>query len=570
MVDMDVDAPFDEMPGEVQTTQGNIDEIPEVDVTEEDIQNSGENAENWLIYGNDYENRRLFSGDSVTPETVSNLEVEYQFELLEPHNDFQGSPIIVQGDPPIMYVTFGPDHVFALNARTGEELWHTVYEPAAGSDPNSPPAERGVAVLGDMVYKSTLDLGVLALNRYTGEEVWYYNGACVYRGEPIDNGELMPDELVWAREVGSTSSWPPIIYDGILLKGSFGGEFGVSGFFDAIDVETGTPIWRVNMTVPDKWVGESWQFGGATAWPAGALDRENETVIIPSANPGPWYGTVRPGWNPYSAGKVAVDVHTGEYRWHYQDAPHDWWDYDSPNPAIVFDAEVDGEERRLVCWAGKTGWVYTIDAESGRLVQRSDEYVQHLNMFDLPPKNDLENAPWIMTDLLGGTNPQTNAYDPESNTLILKGTNTPIKFSWHEVAYEPGERYIGMDTIRHEEDDGTVPEWNGSSGVIAGLDPVSGEVKWQDWFGETTSGCGGCVTTTTGVTFAGSTEGQFFAYETETGERLWEDDLGVGVAGDPVVWEDPGAGTVSVAITAGGRRGPSGNIVTVYSMDIDN
>ncbi|WP_344572697.1 hypothetical protein, partial [Winogradskya humida] len=178
------DAPWDEKPGESHVEQYDTDVIPEVEITEEDLHQTSEDETNWLMFGGGYEGQRHTTADLITPENADQLELEYSVELAEPHNDFQGSPLIVHGDPPVMYETVGPDMLFVLNARTGELLWEHIYEPAVGASSETPPAERGPAVLGDMIYKSTLDLGVLAMNRYTGEEEWYYNGAAAYRGEP--------------------------------------------------------------------------------------------------------------------------------------------------------------------------------------------------------------------------------------------------------------------------------------------------------------------------------------------------------------------------------------------------
>ncbi|QLK26542.1 PQQ-binding-like beta-propeller repeat protein [Natrinema zhouii] len=688
LIDLPEDAPWSEKPGESVIEQGNIDQIPEVDVTEEDLAQTGEEPTNWLIMGGSYEAQRHTTADVITPENVDQLEAEYRLEVADDPNDFQGSPIVVDGDPPIMYTTVGPDMLYAINARTGELLWTHFYEPVVGASDETPPAERGPAVLGDTIYKSTLDLGVIAIDRYTGEERWYYNGAAAYRGEVAD--DVMHEELRWERSRGTTSSFPPLIYDGMLMKGSFGGEFGVSGFFDAIDLE-GNPQWRVNMTPEHEWVGDSWQHGGATAWASGAIEPENGSVVIPSANPGPWYGTVRPGYNPYSCGKVAVNASDGEYQWHHQDSPHDWWDYDSPSPPVVFEADVDGETQKFATWPGKTGWVYTVNMETGQLHQRSDEYVQHLNTFNLPPYDDLESAPWIMPDLIGGTNPQPSAYDPETQTLVVKGTNYPIKFSWFEVEYEPGTTYIGMDTVRktepvdaeegeqregdetpedeetadadeaevgeqregdetpgnetdaagneteaigneteaignetdtlgnetdtvgnetedggdklHEEeqernetdeeegDDGAeeeeeeeeedeetqqfadeeVPEWNQMAGVIAGIDPLSGDVKWQNWFSwRAGPPWGGSLTTATGVTFAGGPTGQLHAFDTETGEYLAAHEVGDhGVDGAPMSWYDPNEGKQYVAIPGGGGNQveEEGNTIAVFSLE---
>lgn len=647
------DAPWDEKPGESTVDQYDTGRIPEVDVTEADLRASGDDPRNWLVFGNNYEGHRHATADVITPETVDRLEFEYVLELGRPANDFQGSPLVVHGDPPIIYQTIGPDRLYAIDGRTGDVLWRHVYENADGTSAEAPPAERGPAVLGDTVYKSTLDLGVLAIDRYTGEQRWYYNGAAAYRGEVAD--DVRHEELQWKRARGTSSSFPPMIYDGRLLKGSFGGEFGVSGFFDAIDLD-GNPLWRVNMTPEREWVGDSWKHGGGTAWAAASLDPDGGTVVVPAANPGPWYGTVRPGYNPYTSGKVAIDVETGAYEWHYQDSPHDWWDYDSPSPAIVFEAAVDGEARTFAAWPGKTGWVYTVDVETGKLHQRSEEFVQHLNTWSLPPYRDVEEAPWIMPEVRGGTNPQTSAFDPTTRTMIVKGTNHPMKFSWFQVEYEPGELYRGMDTVRKERPSGVegggkdgdedgddpgpdpdvetphegivevgdegdgdgdsedenrsrnerepvettadgggesadaesedadesadgaappvdepVPEWNRNRGVIAGIDPLTGDVKWQNWYGwDETPPWGGSMTTATGITFAGDGRDLFVAVETETGAVLAEWDVGYAVSGAPISWYDPGTGKQYVAAPAGGEREDwtePGNRFAVLSLE---
>ncbi|MFC6768408.1 pyrroloquinoline quinone-dependent dehydrogenase [Natrinema soli] len=639
-MDLPDDAPWNEKPGESHVAQGDIDVIPEREITEEDLHQTTKDETNWLLFGGAYENQRHTTAEHITPDNVDEVELEWRIDLAPPHalepnpsHEFQGSPLVVDGDPPIMYITVGADQLYAVNARTGEKLWEHYYEPAVGYSEDAPPAERGPAVLGGTVYKSTLDLGVLAVDRYTGEEQWYYNGAAAYRGEVADG--LMHEELQWERERGSTSSFPPLIYDGKLMKGSFGGEFGVSGFFDAIDLE-GNPQWRFNMTPTEQWVGDSWQHGGGTAWASGAIEPEEGTVIVPSANPGPWYGTVRPGFNPFTCGKVAIDIESGEYQWHHQDVPHDWWDYDSPSPPLVFEEEHDGEPTKFATWPGKTGWVYTVNMETGQLHQRSDEYVQHVNTFSLPPYEDIENAPWMMPHLTGGTNPQPSSFDPNTRTMVVKGANEPMALSWYEEEYEAGERYMGMDiasaeppeeveepdeptlsaeevaeeedphleaeveeeedqededvdegedgeaTEDGEEDDGPPvgqarpdypEEWNGATGVIAGIDPYTGDVKWQEWYDWTNfHPRGGSFTTPTGLAFAGTPNGVMVAYDIESGDRLAEFEVADhGVDGAPMSWVDPHEEKQYIAMPAGGGHHTDvelGTTLAVFSLEI--
>lgn len=559
-------------PGETTVTRNDTDAIPEVDVTMEMLRNSPSNPETWLLYGGGFRNQRHMQGSQITPENVSELSQEWQINVGVTPGEYQGTPLIVPGDPPIMYQTNGPDHLRAMNPRTGDVLWHYNYDSLANV--GDPPANRGVTILGDTVYFTTLDMGIIALDRYTAEEQWFFNQARSYRDESVDDAstEIHP-ELDFVRNVGFSSGIPPIPYDGNLLKGSFGGEWGVTGWIDAVSTE-GDHEWRFNTTPPEEWVGDAWRHGSSTVWQPPAVDPESGTAVFPMGNPGPDFdATVRPGWNPYSTGKVALDASSGEYEWHFQESPHDWWDYDSPSPPFIFDAEVNGEERTLTSWPGKSGWLFTFDLETGAMVERSQEYVQHINMWALPAHEDLEGTPWNAPNLLGGTNPQPPAYDPESQTAIIKGQNIPWKISWTNTEYEQGSLYWGLHGLQFASEVDNPPEaWNGTPGVIAGIDPVSGEVKWENermlppW--------GGAMTTDTGLTFAGVAEGQLLALDTATGEELWSADLGVGVGGDPVSWYDPAEEKQYVAIQGGGEGpvggyGEQGDVLAVYSMQVD-
>ncbi|HKJ60240.1 MAG TPA: PQQ-binding-like beta-propeller repeat protein [Halobacteriales archaeon] len=554
-------------PGESEITRNDTDAIPEVDVTPEMLSGTHEDPETWLLYGGGYRNQRHTTADVITPDNVGDLQEEWRVNLGQRPGEYQGSPIIVPGDPPIMYQTNGPDHFRAMNARTGDILWHYQYSP--NSEIGDPPANRGVTVLGDRVYITTLDMGIAALDRYTAEELWYYNQAAEYRDEQVENPATeVHEETVFVRNVGFSSSIPPIYWEGQLLKGSFGGEYGVSGWIDAVDTE-GNSAWRVDATPQDEWVGDAWRHGGSPVWQPPAIDPETGTAVFPMGNPGPDFdATVRPGWNPYSTGKLALDAESGEYKWHYQESPHDWWDYDSPSPAVIFD---DGDQT-LATWAGKAGWVFTMDVETGELVERSQGFVQHMNMWQLPTFEDVEGAMWSAPSLIGGTDPQPSAYDPDSGLLIVKGANLPWKLSWTKTEYQQSQLYWSLEGFQFASAEAFPEGWNANAGVIAGVDPVSGEVVWQNW--HSLPVWGSSMTTATGLTFAGAPEGQFLALDTATGEELWSADLGVGVGGDPVSWYDPGTEKQYVAIQGGGEGpaggyGEKGDLLVVYSLQAE-
>ncbi|NEU55406.1 PQQ-binding-like beta-propeller repeat protein [Halorussus sp. MSC15.2] len=548
----------------------NIDDIPQRDITQQQLLDSGDDPEGWLLYGNNYERHHHTAADIITPENVSDLSLEWEIDNLPRAGDaagFQGTSLVVPGDPPILYQVNGPEQTRAINARTGDVLWYHMYHAKSPVAYEEPPANRGVAVLGDTLYKATLDYGVLALNRYNANEQWYYNGAYEYRDEKAEGppSMAMHDELqAWEKNRGEASNYPLIVYEDTLLKGSMGGEWGVHGWASGITTD-GNKKWHQGLTPPDQWVGDAWKHGGSTVWQAPALDPETGTAVIPTSNPGPWFGTVRPGFNPYTAGKVGIDWEDGEFQWNYQESPHDWWDYDSPSPAAIFEAEVDGETRKLASWPGKTAWVYTVDLETGELVQRSDEFSEHSNTWSMPEQS-LEASDWILPNLIGGTDPQPSSYDPQRNLLFLKATNMPMKLSWEYIPYEIGEPYEGMTYITADESQRqNIDGWDQPAGNITAVDPVTGEIKWQDWLAK--NPWGGLMSTVTGLTFAGTASGLFIAYDSETGDRLWTDKLSAGLDGNPVSWVDPKVNKQYVYIQGGGG---GQNTIAAYSLEAES
>lgn len=551
-------------PGTSEIVRNDIDAIPEVEVTKDMVMNSAEDPESWLLYGKGPRNHRHSMAETLTPENVGDLTLEWSMNLSGDEGDYQGTPLIVPGDPPIMYQTNGPDTTRAINARTGDVLWKWTYEPNVSL--GLLPADRGVTIIGDTLYRSTLDLGVIAMDRYTGDEKWYFNQTATYRGEEAEGD--MHEELVYTRGRFASSSIPPIPYDDVLMKGSFGGEWGVSGWIDGVNRD-GSHAWRFNTVPSHRWVGDSWKHGGGTVWQPPAVDPDSGIAVFPTGNPAPDFnGTVRPGPNEYTDGKVALDLEDGSeanYLWDYQEVAHDLWDYDSPSPPFIFTADVDGEERTMATWGGKTGWLFTVDLETGKLISRSEPYCQQFNMFAFPKKGEFTD--WMAPSLSGGTDPQPPAYDPESQTAIIKSTNTPWKMKWSDAEYSIGESYWG-GAFTSPDSNTDVPQHNGMNGVVAGIDPVDGTIKWEEYFENPV--WGGSLTTTTGLTIFGTNQDTLLIVDTETGEHLWEDDIGVGVGGDPVTWYDPETERQFLSVQGGGEgtgaTGTNGDRLVTYSV----
>jgi len=477
----------------------------------------------------------------------------------------EGTPIVVPGDPPIMYQTNGPNHAKCVNARTGELLWTYTYNNPddihgnEGADSRillcCDANNRGFAVLGDKVYMTTLDSGVVALDRYTGEQQWY-----------TSTGDYRK---------GYSATWAPVVYDGQVLTGSAGGEYGVRGFVAALDPENGDILWRTYTTDPDRWVGTSWQQGCATTWMTPTVDPERGTMYCPMGNPGPDFdGTVRPGPNPFSCGTLALDATNGDVEWNFQESAHDVWDYDSSSTKVLIrDVDLRGETRDVVVSAGKTGWLYTNDAETGKLLRRSQETSQHINMWEMVPHADSDESISYVPGAHGGNDWQPPSYSPETGLVYVKQNNTPHEIFWLNSEYEAGTTYWGgtlNDWPHVSEPEG----WNGHTSQVVAVDPVSGERVWTEWIDSENYLWGGSLTTGSGLVFLGTQESKFIAYDGETGDRLWESpNLGAPISSSPSSWYDPGTGKQYVAVQVGGsgwlRHGPRGSTVAVFGLEGD-
>ena len=212
--------------------------------------------------------------------------------------------------------------------------------------------------------------------------------------------------------------------------------------------------------------------------------------------------------------------------------------------------------------------MFTVDAETGQLIQRTEAYNQYHNMWILPPKEpDNEDAPWNNPYAGGGSSSgQQVSYHPDSRTMVLTGTNVPWRIGWEPVTYSPGDNYLGYIFAEVGVDNPDDHDWyNGHTGVISAVDPVSGELKWQEWRDTDFRGGGGTTTTASGISFVGtggSDSGEFIAFDTETGDQLWTDDVGGGPGGGPVIWEDPAEEQVYVAVSI-----QQSGVTNVYSVD---
>jgi alcohol dehydrogenase (cytochrome c) len=492
----------------------------------------------WLQYGGDYSNNRHSPINALSPENVDNLEFAWGFPS-GTTGQFAVSPVVYDG---IMYVTTSYNRLIALDATSGEMFWRYDHQLPADLRLCCGPANRGPSIHEDKILMATLDARILAFDRLSGELLW-------------------DTEIVEYFKGFSATSAPLIVKD-LAIIGVGGGEFGVRGFFDAYDVNTGDRVWR-HYTVPaegepgyETWSGNSYETGGAPAWTIGTYDPELDLVYWTTGNPAPdWNGDARLGDNLFSDSVLAINPNTGERVWYYQFTPHDVWDYDGNSHLFQAEMLVDGEPTKALVQANRNGFFYAINRENGEFI-RATSYMEQLNWAesmesDGRPVINIEAMPSeeptmrVCPGALGGMNgsvagslnPELGfAFIPviESCQLMQKGISMHV-----EGNLFTGGLPISVDGV--EDSQGNVPAY----GHISAVDYHTGEVAWRYY--DPQPMMAGTLSTAGGLVFTGSQTGHALGLDASTGEVLWRKRLGGGVRSQPIAYELNGEAYVAIA-----------------------
>ncbi|MCC6203177.1 MAG: PQQ-binding-like beta-propeller repeat protein [Gammaproteobacteria bacterium] len=486
----------------------------------------------WLTNGGNLANQRFSPLDQINRDNVRDLKAVWRAALdsgLKQNN--QAQPIVHDG---VVYITTGEDDVFAISVETGAILWR--YE--AGLDPKEVVVccgwvNRGVAIGAGKVFVGRLDAKLVALDQKTGRELW-----SVQPANP---------------RIGYSLTAAPLYYDGMVIIGFAGGDMGTRGRIQAFDAKHGKLRWTF-YTIPapgepghETWPRQNtiWQYGGAPVWHTPAVDPELGLIYFGTGNPGPDLGAmVREGDNLYSDSIVALDARTGKYRWHFQQVHHDIWDYDAPNPVVLFDAEFAGEPRKALAQAGKTGWVYVLDRETGEPLLPIEERPVPIE----PRQATALTQPFPVGDAVV---PQSIDMDLEDYDLVNEGRIFTPYFeqgviykpmaavNWPPSSFDPRTNRLFIcandQTSGARADDSQYGEPNfrqqflggallsgGTSrrGVFAAMDVTTNRLVWRRQWSD---GCrSGSLATAGGLVFVGRNDGRLAALDSDTGLRLWE------------------------------------------------
>ncbi|MDO9460232.1 MAG: PQQ-dependent dehydrogenase, methanol/ethanol family [Alphaproteobacteria bacterium] len=509
---------------------------PEAGVTGDMLKAGTSDPARWLMYGGDYKGYRHSPIKSLDPAAAKKLKVAWSFPT-GTTGQFEASPVIYGG---VMYVTSSYNRVFALNAQTGELLWRYDYPLPEGLRVCCGPANRGVAISGDLVLMGTLDAHLVALDRRTGNVKW--------------NIEIVP------YKDGFASTSAPLIVGDKAITGIAGGEYGIRGFFDAYDIATGKRLWR-HYTVPaagepgaESWTGDSAETGGAPTWTTGVYDMETDTLFWTTGNPSPdWNGDDRAGDNLYSNSIIAVDPATGVRKWHYQFTPHDVWDFDGNSHIFLVDVEIDGKPVKAIAQPNRNGFFYLLDRSTGKFLF-AKQYVEQLNWakgFDEKGRPIVDPAakPMETPDMrvcpgnLGGLNGAwTAAYSPLTKLAYVPSVEACQRYAKGIAVKMKGLPLLGGMPEALDVNEGK------AYGILSAIDVATGAIKWR--YKDADPMMGGAMTTAGGVVFSSTLDGHALALDAGTGAELWRFRMGGAGRGQPVAYE--AGGKAFVAIPSGG------------------
>jgi alcohol dehydrogenase (cytochrome c) len=508
-------------------------------ITWERLLNAGDEPENWLMYSGTLDAQRYSQLDEINTLNVTEMELKWAYQI--PVIDrAETVPLVVDG---IMFITEAPSNLVAVDAQTGRQYWRYDHDLPEDLRICCGRNNRGVAILGETLFMSTLDAHLVAIDARTGNVLW--------------------DVEVAAYDSGYSKTAAPLIVKDKVVTGIAGGEFGIRGFIDAYNAETGELEWRT-YTIPgegepgnDTWSGDSWKTGGSATWITGAYDPDLNMIYWGTGNPGPdWNGDVRLGDNLYSDSALALNGDTGELEWYFQFTPHDVHDWDAIQVPILADINYQGQERKVMMWANRNAFFYTIDRETGVFLEgkpfATQTWAQGLDAngrpVRVPGMEPTYEGIMVSPPITGGTNWYSPGYSQQTGLFYVTAFDGEQIFFKRDEDYEEGERFTGGGG-RYDQ------PMDAFHSSIRAINPTTAEIEWE--FPILPRSSAGITSTAGGLLFTGSADGYFFALDAATGEELWHISLGRRVHAAPMTYSVEGKQFVTIA---------SGNVVYTFGL----
>ena len=508
-------------------------------VTWDRLVNAADEPENWLMYSGTLDSQRFSGLDQIHNRNVGELELKWAYQIPE-LDRAETVPLVIDG---VMFVTEAPSNVVALDAVTGRQYWRYEHELPDDLRICCGRNNRGVAILGETLYMSTLDAHLVGIDARTGNLKW--------------NTEVAD------HQAGYSKTAAPLIVKDKVITGIAGGEFGIRGFLDAYNPETGAQEWRLD-TIPgpdhpdnQTWAGDSWRTGGSPTWITGAYDPDLNLVYWGTGNPGPdWNGEVRMGDNLYADSALAVNPDSGEMEWYFQFTPWDVHDWDAIQVPILADIDFEGEPRKVMMWANRNAFYYTLDRMTGEFLVgtpfATQTWAEGLDENGRPIRAEgklpTPDGNIVSPPIGGGTNWWSPAYSPRTELFYVNAYDGEQEYFIRDEEYREGEQFTGGGGQN------VLPTDNYVSAIRA-IDPRNGSRRWE--FQIQPRSTAGLLATAGDLVFSGSIDGYFYALDAVSGQELWHVSVGSRVHSAPMTYAVDGKQYVTIA---------AGNVVFTFGL----
>jgi alcohol dehydrogenase (cytochrome c) len=502
--------------------------ISRAQVTAEQFVGADRQPQNWVTYSGDYGGKRYSELKQIDAANVSRLAPAWIFQT-SVAGKLETTPLAIDG---ILYFTGADDHGYAVDARTGRTIWHYTRPLPARLPVCCGRVNRGFAARGNKLFMATLDAHVVALDAKTGNVIWDVEAA--------------------DSKVGYSFTVAPLVVKDKVIVGVAGGEYGIRGFIDAYDAETGKRAWRF-YTIPganepgnNTWAGDSWTRGGAPAWVTGTYDPELNLIYWGTGNPAPSDDTSeRKGDNLYSNCVVALNADTGKLSWYFQFTPADAHDWDATEVPVLLNLDVDGKPRKALAHANRNGFFYLLDRTNGKfLFAKPFAHVTWAK--DVGPDGRPRLSPAaaqsaegtvVCPGAAGATNWMSPSFSRQTGLLYVAAREQCDIFTGIPQPFHPGHPYLGSVYYK--------PADERAWGALRAIDPATGQVRWE--YKYLSPPWSGALSTAGGLVFAGDMEGYLIAFDARTGKDLWHFGTGAPITASPITYAVNGKQYVAIA-----------------------
>lgn len=506
----------------------------------QDLKNAALHPSQVLTYGMTYSEQRFSSLTAINRSNVKRLVPAWSYSMANNYGE-EAQPLVYNG---VIYMT-DHDKTVAIDGLSGKELWKSMsdYPPETTRHVCCGIVNRGAALYQGMLFRTTMDAHVIALDAKTGREVWN-----------VDSGGG-----------GVVMTGAPLVADGVVIVGVSGAEYGIRGYIEGYDPHTGKLLWR-HYTVPrpdepgaNTWPHDAANASGGSTWTTGSYDPNLNLVYWGIGNPAPWNALLRKGDDLYTDSIMALRPRTGQMVWYYQTSPNDPFDHDGVNALVLADLKIAGQTRKVVMQASRNGFFYVLDRKTGKLLA-ANPYVKvtWADRVDLrtgrpvwsqATKQILTGTEQITTfpSISGGTNWFPMSYSPDTGLAYVNTLNIGMKYQPMAAdavrSFKPDQPEMG---VKYR---GIFPDPD-ARGYLKAIDPMTGRARWQTPF--KSPNWSGTLVTAGGLVFTGELTGEFIAVDALTGKILWRFQTPSGIIGQPITWEQGGKQYVTVPSGIGG------------------